>query len=75
MEAIGINIGYLIFQLCMLGLFIALFALPITAIWQLRTHTFPNETDKLLWVLIIVFAPFIGAIAFFILKPGQEFTK
>ncbi len=72
MEAIGINIGYLIIQLCVVGVSIALFVLPIIAILQLRTRTFPNETDKILWVLIIVMAPIIGAIGFFIIKPGKE---
>jgi hypothetical protein len=72
MDALGINLPYLAIQFCLFGLFIALFVLPIAAIWQLRTRHFPNETDKLLWVIIIVMAPIIGAVGFFILQPGKE---
>ncbi len=75
MEAIGINLGYLAIQLCVFGFIVALLVLPIAAIWQLRNRHFPNDTDKLLWVIIIVMAPIIGAIGFFIIKPGKEIDQ
>ena len=72
MDALGINFVYLAVQLCICGLFVAGIVLPIIAILQLRKRHFVNETDKALWVLIIIMAPIIGAVAFFILKPGKE---
>lgn len=69
MDAFGINIGFLIIQLCVVA---AIFALPVAAILQLRKRYFPNDTEKLIWVIIIVIAPIIGALSFFIIRPGKD---
>ncbi|WP_226389912.1 PLDc N-terminal domain-containing protein [Penaeicola halotolerans] len=42
-------------------LIISIFAL----IDVLRTNTFKSETDKLLWIVIVLIAPLLGAIIWF----------
>lgn len=73
MEAIGINFGYLFIQLCIVGVIFIL--PPVLAILQLRKRIFENDTEKLIWVFIIVIAPLIGSLAFFIVKPGVDAEK
>ena len=75
MEALGINLGYFVFQLLLCGVGILAFVLPILAIVRLRDRTDMNDNTKLVWVLIIVFAPYIGAIAFFIMTGENNGKK
>lgn len=67
MDMFGINIGHLIIQLIVFGVWplLAFFALL-----ALRRAQLP-ETSKALWALLIVVVPIFGALAFFIVKPGK----
>jgi hypothetical protein len=40
--------------------------LPVVAIIHLLRHTSPNNTAKLIWVIIILMLPFLGAILYFL---------
>lgn len=48
---------------------IAWFALLMIALWQLRRATL-SESVRLGWAALIVLIPIIGAVAFFIVRPG-----
>jgi uncharacterized membrane protein YhaH (DUF805 family) len=45
--------------------------LAVLSLVQLRRQNL-NETARAIWAALIVVVPFLGAIAFFIVKPGQE---
>ena len=72
MTAVGINIGYLALQLCFIAIPLATIAILIAAVMRLRDMPDMDGTQKLLWVLIIVVAPIIGAVAFFVLNPKEK---
>jgi hypothetical protein len=64
----GINWGYLIIQMFILGIYpllslVALFALR-------RSHV--TGITQVLWALLIVAIPVLGALAFFIVKPTEN---
>ena len=54
---------------CFLLLFCAL--LFFTALASLRQRRI-SESERLVWVLIMLFFPFIGPIAFFLVSPGRH---
>ncbi|MGM0390759.1 MAG: PLDc N-terminal domain-containing protein [Bacteroidota bacterium] len=47
--------------------YLALLILPVMAIIHMLQHEF-NPRNKLIWILIIIFLPFFGAILYFILN-------
>jgi len=64
----GINWGYLIIQMFIFGIYpllslVALFALR-------RSHV--TGITQVLWALLIVAIPVLGALAFFIVKPTEN---
>ena len=64
----GINWGYLIIQMLIFGIYpllslVALFALR-------RSHV--TGITQVLWALLIVAIPVLGALAFFIVKPTEN---
>jgi len=68
MDVLGINWGFLAIQFLMLGSWLlpsifALFALR-------RSHL--TGVNQVLWALGIIVIPVLGAMAFFIVKPGRE---
>lgn len=67
MQALGLNTGYLLIQ-CVLPLLWLL--LSLFALLRLRERALP-ETARALWAVFIVVVPFLGALAFLIVRPGN----
>jgi hypothetical protein len=61
----------LAFQIFNILLLAAWLVLAVAALLQLR-HAALSESIRLGWAALIVLIPIIGAIAFFIVRPGRE---
>ena len=60
-------------ELVLLLMFLLLPALLwIWAIIDLLRSTFPNDTNKLIWALVIIFIPFIGSILYLVVGRNQK---
>ncbi|MCL4806084.1 MAG: PLDc N-terminal domain-containing protein [Anaerolineae bacterium] len=70
MDAIGLNEGFLLIQ-CVLPAFWLL--LSFFALLRLRQCSLP-ETAAAIWAVFIVVVPFLGALAFLIVRPGDQST-
>ena len=68
MEAIGINWGFLIIQILVFG---AYPLLSLIALFALRRSRITGIT-QVLWALLIIAIPVLGALAFFIIKPVEN---
>jgi len=61
-----------------LGILIALFIfgffllLPLFALVDLLRSNFKDSSDKLIWVLIILFLPLLGSILYFVMSDKQK---
>lgn len=51
---------------------ILLLLLPILALVSILRSDFKDKTNKLLWVLIILFLPFIGPVLYFLIGRKQR---
>ncbi|MEO6948112.1 MAG: PLD nuclease N-terminal domain-containing protein [Ginsengibacter sp.] len=51
---------------------ILLLLFPILALVSILNSTFKDKTNKMLWVLIILFMPFIGPMLYFIIGRNQR---
>ncbi len=63
--------GYVLVQLLNIGLLLGWLGLDLWALWQMRSRTM-SDTAKALWTLIVLLLPIVGALAFWIVRPGQE---
>jgi len=70
MEGIGLNANLLMAQFCNYALFLLWPLLGIAALVYLGRRRLP-ETPKVLWAILIVFVPFLGAFAVWIVRPGE----
>ena len=70
MESLGINWGYL---LVMIFNFSLLLGWPLLAILQLRRRQLP-EVARAIWAVLILLVPFFGALAYWLVKPGNKPT-
>lgn len=68
MDALGINYGLLLIQLIPV---ILLIGLPIISLLDLRKRKLSGAALGL-WALIICAVPFIGSLAYWIIKPSAE---
>jgi hypothetical protein len=68
MELLGTNFGILIINLLLVGSW-PLFS--IFALLGLRRRPLTG-TNQALWALLVVAVPVLGALAFFIMKPGEN---
>jgi antibiotic biosynthesis monooxygenase (ABM) superfamily enzyme len=68
MEALGINVGFLFVQLLFL---LALIVFPVITLINLATKKL-SGIPLALWVLIICAVPFLGPLAYWIIKPTAE---
>jgi hypothetical protein len=68
MDALGINYGLLLIQLIPV---ILLIGLPIISLLDLRKRKLSGAPLGL-WALIICAVPFIGSLAYWIIKPSAE---
>ena len=65
---LGINVGMLMVQL----LFVAvMLALPVFTLLDLRKQKL-ESLALAVWVLVICAVPFLGAIAYWIIRPSKE---
>ena len=64
----GINWGYLIIQMLIFGIYPAL---SLVALFALRRSHVTGIT-QVLWALLIVAIPVLGALAFFIVQPTEN---
>ena len=58
----------------LIGLVIAAFflLLPVLALVDLLRSDFKDSSDKLIWVLIILFLPILGSILYFLMSGNQK---
>jgi len=68
MELLGTNFGILIINLLLVGSW-PLFS--IIALLGLRRRSLTG-TNQALWAILVVAVPVLGALAFFIVKPGEN---
>lgn len=70
MDSLGINVGFLIVQLVGLLLTAGWVIFSLLTILALRRQRLPIMPQAL-WAALIVLAPILGALAFWIVRPGQ----
>ncbi|HLO33944.1 MAG TPA: PLDc N-terminal domain-containing protein [Anaerolineales bacterium] len=68
METLGINWGYLIFQLLVFGIYPVLSLIALFALRRSRI----TGLNQVLWALLIAAIPVLGALAFFIINPTEN---
>jgi hypothetical protein len=68
MDALGINWGFLIIQMLVFGLYPLL---SLFALFALRRNHITGVA-QVLWALLIIAIPVLGALAFFIVKPVEN---
>jgi len=68
MEMLGINWGFLIIQMLVFGMYPLL---CLVALFALRRRRITGMA-QVLWALLIVAIPVLGALAFFIVKPSEN---
>ena len=73
MQILGVNWGYLLVMLFNILLLGGWLILSILALFQLRRRELP-ETARAVWVLILL-VPIVGALAFWITRPGKQILK
>lgn len=66
---IGMNWPYLTIQIVNVLLLLMWVALAVVAFWQMR-HRRLGDLAHVLWVIVILFVPLLGALAFLITRPG-----
>ena len=70
---LALGILGIILVLLIIGLVIFLFIFWILMIVDAATRKFKSDTDKVVWILIIVFLHIIGAlIYYFVIKRGNK---
>ena len=67
-ESLGINWVYLVIPIFIFGLYLIL---SLNALFALR-RSLITGVSQVLWALLIVVVPVLGALAFFIVKPGEN---
>jgi hypothetical protein len=48
------------------------FLLPVFALVDILRNQFKGSSDKLIWVLVVVFLPLLGSILYFIIGRSQR---
>ncbi|MDF2156518.1 PLDc N-terminal domain-containing protein [Algoriphagus sp. CAU 1675] len=56
----------------MFGLGILGLAIYAYTIYEVVTSRFFNETDKIIWILIVIFLPVLGTILWFLVGRGKR---
>ena len=51
-----------------------IFLIPLLALISALTSEFPGN-EKILWVLLIIFLPFLGSLLYFIIGRDQRITR
>lgn len=69
----GIFLFILFGILVLVGLIIFLFVFWIMMIVDCAQRKFKNDNDKIVWILVLIFAGFIGAIVYyFVIKNAKQ---
>jgi hypothetical protein len=63
------------FSALVLLLCLATFVLWLVALISILSHDFKNPTDKIVWLLVSFFLPFLGSILYFIIGRKHIVTK
>lgn len=67
----GFNARFLVFQMLNCLVLLAWLGLSIAALLGLRKKSM-NETARVLWTLVILAIPIMGAVSFWIVNPKDE---
>ena len=67
-EPLGINWVYLVIPIFIFGLYLIL---SLNALFALR-RSLITGVSQVLWALLIIVVPVLGALAFFIVKPAKN---
>ena len=67
MEATQINYSLLLLQVLNFVLLVAWIVLAIWALWRLRKEEM-SDTAQVIWTVVILLIPILGAVAFFIVR-------
>ena len=65
-------LGGSLFLILMVALFIVL--LPLMALISVLTNEFRGN-DKILWVLVIIFLPFLGSVLYFLIGRDRRINR
>ncbi len=74
MTNIGLGFGYLAVSVLYIIIPLAWLILVFIGLYRLKARSL-QPTAKAIWALTIAAVPFIGAIAFLIIKPAEEESK
>jgi hypothetical protein len=55
-----------------IGLFLPIFLLPFIALISILRNQFKGSSDKLIWVLVVIFLPILGSILYFAIGRAQR---
>lgn len=69
MSMSGLNVGYLLIQ-CALPALWLLFSFLM--LFQLRGRRGLTEAARAIWAVFVVVVPFLGALAFLVVQPGNR---
>lgn len=69
MSITGLNVGYLLIQCALPALWLLFSFLTLL---QLRQRRGLPETARAIWAVFIVVVPFLGALAFLVVQPGNR---
>ncbi len=62
-------------ELTILFLVISVLLLPVIALIDVVRNDFQRDNDKIIWVLIILFLPFLGSMAYFFVGVNQKVNR
>ena len=71
---LGFSGGLLLVQLFNLAILIAWPLLSIVALLRLRRRAL-EQTPQVLWAVLVIIVPLLGAIAFFVVQPGRPLDE
>jgi len=61
-------------QIILLLVTVLILILPLIAIIDILRHDF-NGSDKLIWILVVLFLPILGSILYFIIGSSKKIMK
>lgn len=71
MDFVGINWGYLLVTIFNLILLLGWPLFAILTLLQLRRREMP-EVARAIWVALIIIVPYLGALAYWLVKPEEK---
>ena len=74
MKGLLINLAIGVWQLIVIFLVLILLLLPVLALISILKNNFKSN-DKIIWVLVVLFLPLIGAILYFIIGRSKRLKK